>query len=303
MNVNEQKLEKWYQSTLQYERLGISEVKSLLSELGMAQNFEQKQALRERIILGTMHVIYEVIKSNEIYFLDNSYYDMDDIIQAHIETLIRAVDSGELNNVKDWFRFFDKKLVQITSDLVGKNDQSYMKDFLLLLNYFLEENPSYANFITFFQNNSGTPIDNVQSRELNEMYLLLSDIAKFVFDNVDEKAISDVKKRMLKDLLISFRNQEMYEDRIVAGYDIEEFVTDKVYYQQISDAVAKGLHQPHSTDKMPDRISVVLDSRFKENMTFEEIAQKLGVCCEQARKIYERALREARGVINNRLNR
>ena len=145
--------------------------------------------------------------------------------------------------------------------------------------------------------------NRMEASALNEMYLLLSDIAKFVFDNVDEKAISDVKKRMLKDLLISFRNQEMYEDRIVAGYDIEEFVTDKVYYQQISDAVAKGLHQPHSTDKMPDRISVVLDSRFKENMTFEEIAQKLGVCCEQARKIYERALREARGVINNRLNR
>ena len=75
------------------------------------------------------------------------------------------------------------------------------------------------------------------------------------------------------------------------NYDIEKIITDNLYCEQILERMKNGKQFPINNF---ERFSAIFNFRFQENMTFEEIAQELGISQKNVRSIYELALERAR---------
>ena len=294
MNENLKKLEKWYDSISGFEKLKFPEVKTLLNVMNVVTDVNVKKEIREKIITGTLHVIYAFIKSNEIFLVPNMNYDIDDVINTFVEFWINAIDSGELVNVNSYSQLLYRSIGKIANALVGEQNNKehiFLDDFLLLLDYFLKEEPNYEVFLAFV-NEKGLKVTPSPSREYEilELYLLLSDLSKNVFSFLNKDEISNTKKRFLKDFLISFRTYTLLKFQDV-DYDIEKRITNNLYCEQILERMKNGKQFPINNF---ERFSAIFNFRFQENMTFEEIAQELGISQKNVRSIYELALERAR---------
>ena len=167
MNENLKKLEKWYDSISGFEELKFPEVKNLLNVMNAVTDVDVKKEIREKIITGTLHVIYAFIKSNEFFLIPNVNYDIDDVLNTFVEFWINAIDSGELANVNAYSQLLYRSIGKIANALVGEQNNKehiFLDDFLLLLDYFLKEEPNYEAFLAFV-NEKGLKVTPSPSQE------------------------------------------------------------------------------------------------------------------------------------------
>ena len=90
------KLEKWYEEIASMERLKIEEVKELYEKANMVTDINLKKTYMDKIILGTLYVVYDYIKRNDIEVFCSSSFDMDDIISSFNEVWINKIYNGDL---------------------------------------------------------------------------------------------------------------------------------------------------------------------------------------------------------------
>ena len=138
MSRNKQILEKWKKEIEQYKKLTLNESQELYNKTRSCKNEKIKKQLRNELITGTLYVIYEAINSNELIYMNSSYYDMNDIINAMIEIWIRKIDSGELLKVDNFSKIFSHDFYNKISENFGiKNDLDY-KEYLCDKKLFIE---------------------------------------------------------------------------------------------------------------------------------------------------------------------
>ena len=75
------------------------------------------------------------------------------------------------------------------------------------------------------------------------------------------------------------------------NYDIEKRITDNLYCEQILERMKNGKQIPINNF---ERFSAIFNFRFQKEMTFEEIAQEIGISQKNVRNIYELVLARAR---------
>ena len=90
-------LEDWNEQFSNVEKLRISEVKELYKKINETDNKELRKNYYNKIILGTEHVVYNYLKSTNIYLLSSMNADTEDIIATTYETWIENIKNGKLN--------------------------------------------------------------------------------------------------------------------------------------------------------------------------------------------------------------
>ncbi len=108
--TNLEKLNTWFELVKGSKNLTIDEARTLNNKIRkLPVNCEE---LREELILGTMHVIYEFLKNFSFIEDINTIYDIDDFISAFCEVWIENLEQGlyKQNDFSNLFnsRFFDK---------------------------------------------------------------------------------------------------------------------------------------------------------------------------------------------------
>ena len=95
-------LEDWNEQFSIVEKLRISEVKELYKKINETDNKELRKNYYNKIILGTEHVVYNYLKSTNIYLLSSMNADTEDIIATTYETWIENIKNGKLNEANSF---------------------------------------------------------------------------------------------------------------------------------------------------------------------------------------------------------
>ena len=100
------KLDKWYQEISSIEKLKIDEAKELYKKAKMSSDVNTKKIFMDKIILGTLYVVFDYIKRNDIEMFYSSSFDMDDIISSFNEVWINKIYNGDLLKVDSFSNIF-----------------------------------------------------------------------------------------------------------------------------------------------------------------------------------------------------
>ena len=103
---NISKLEKWQKKISSIERLKIEETKELYKKANMSSDINIKKIYMDKIILGTLYVVYDYIKRNDIEMFCSFSFDMDDIISSFNEVWINKIYNGDLLKVDSFSNIF-----------------------------------------------------------------------------------------------------------------------------------------------------------------------------------------------------
>lgn len=103
---NISKLEKWQKKISSIERLKIEETKELYKKANMSSDINIKKIYMDKIILGTLYVVYDYIKRNDIEMFCSFSFDMDDIISSFNEVWINKIYNGNLLKVDSFSNIF-----------------------------------------------------------------------------------------------------------------------------------------------------------------------------------------------------
>lgn len=152
---NKEKLENWLKNIEQYERLNFNEVKALLKKMKSSSDIQEKQEIREKIILGTLHVIIKFIDRNHLADFD---IDIDDVINSSLEVWINAIDSFELLELKGFHEFFDtnfynKLLEKMIGESFAKEAEENSLDFWFIFSKYVDLTRDYkdTDYASFFE--------------------------------------------------------------------------------------------------------------------------------------------------------
>ena len=100
------KLDKWYQKISSIEKLKIDEAKELYKKAKMSSDVNTKKIFMDKIILGTLYVVFDYVKRNDIEMFYSSSFDMDDIISSFNEVWINKIYNGDLLRVDSFSNIF-----------------------------------------------------------------------------------------------------------------------------------------------------------------------------------------------------
>lgn len=102
------------------DKLKIDEAKELYKKAINSSDEKLKKLYFDKLILGTMYVVYNYIERNGLEIFQSSQYDIDDIQSAFIELWIKKIKNGELLNVDSYSNMFTSKFYNdICTNLIG----------------------------------------------------------------------------------------------------------------------------------------------------------------------------------------
>lgn len=183
-----------------------------------------KKELQDEIILGTLHVVYRLLKTSYLPYFPNGMIDVDDVISVASELWIEFVLSGELLNISFYNDFFRDIFGKINTRLyqMEKNCQDYFFVFgigkqeciKLLIHYLLMR----CRYVTFSFHDFTETYEN---KIAGSFYFLFETIYAFLekqglFEN------KNISARQLNFILPSFLEQYIYP--ICNMKDQESFV-------------------------------------------------------------------------------
>jgi hypothetical protein len=116
--INSEILNNWHKSISIYPKLSIIDAKKLLLQIREEQNKILKKEKRDYLICGTLYVIYDFIKYNAFLLLNNSTYDIDDIISTTCEIWIDYLDKEILLEKNSFKEIFNSTFYKLLSDKI-----------------------------------------------------------------------------------------------------------------------------------------------------------------------------------------
>ena len=291
---NKEKLENWHKNIEKYERLNFTEVKNLLKKMKTSTNIQEKQELRERIILGTLYVIIKFIDRNHLADFD---IDIDDVINSSLEVWINAIDSFKILELKGFHEFFDtnfynKLLEKMVGESFAKEAKENSLDFWFIFSKYVdlsraEEKVNYSYFFEMMHNE----FNSFVSVETYELCVKLSKI-------VSKNHIYLRKMNKFKGVFAS----ENIRSQTIEPFWLKEDLDEIAFQDELEEILEKivlDLLHPHSrtlTEDQKELFKVWFGFDGKGVKSLKEVAILLGYsnygAKESARKILSKIYEE-----------
>lgn len=171
MSKNKEILNKWKKEISQYEPLTIQQSQELYKKIIECDNEKIKKQLRDKLITGTLYVVYNFIETNGYTYMNGISYDMDDIINSAIETWIKKLDSGDILNVDNLKKLLTRDFYKKINENMGINIDIDSKEYLYDIRTFIE---FVAEYIKMKENNPDIKyIELIEYMKNNEEYFSL----------------------------------------------------------------------------------------------------------------------------------
>ena len=233
-----EELENWYKSIASYKKLSLTEAKELKLKMEKTTDPNEKEKLREEMILGTLYKVYEFLKKTFIVDMQAINYDVSDLINATCLTWIeKVVDSDFLIDGEDiryvfspnfYSRLLDnlginislnarkncvdkESFVRILEILLMKKKQGLQWDYEELkeeickkYNYFIDIEEVFDTIYSIFSYMDDTAVDfnKVSIRQLTFLRSLLIDnvVMMKALRNVDVKDSHEDIEKLISDI-------------------------------------------------------------------------------------------------------
>ena len=257
MNQKLLKLENWWSTYKDYPKLDIKETKFLYQKYCLTND----KQIFEKILNGTMYIIYDQIKNN--YYLNFPDFDIVDIIMDSIIIWMDYLKSGKIFKINIFSDYFIRNFhYQLIDTILNTNLQNISTVTLYGIGH-----RNMANI--FFMYIHGLDNNNI-SLELKNVFDSLNDTAEKI--GIDLKLVPYRKVDfIIKPLLYTNLKQRLTPRMATDDKYIE--IEEQLYYEYINKIVKK-----------PTKSSQMLLSYYgfysDEKVTLDKIAKEYN-CCKQ----------------------
>lgn len=295
--INVDKLEVWYEKIKDFDRLTLDDARELLNKANSTSDENLKKLYMDKVILGTLYVVYNNIKTVSLNLLANSVYDMDDIINTYNELWIREIRRGRLFEIEAFSRVFKRgffsKLNKILCNneyvirketcIIAKNLKNYFYKYLELRN--MRDDITVDEFLEFIDDDYLNSVDYIERERL---FILLERIYENMnFDKVDDCNLSKTNFDHIKYLFIDSTLEVPIPREYSVSYEDE--VINKIYMENIMEFIENS--------NLDEARKQVLSWRFGLDDDKKTI-RDIGLICGKKGEIIRR--REAEALYNLR---
>lgn len=307
MNSSDLVLNEWLKQISQYDKLKLCEAQELCRKAFETSDETIKKLYMDKVILGTLYVVYNYITRNNLSIFSSKAYDTNDIISSFVEIWIKKIYDGELLYVDKYSNIFTRTYFnEIYQNLVGK-DIIFHEIFGMPIEFFAELFYIFIQFKNKGSNFTYSDLIKVISKDeyhywyLIEKYnssimLMFENIYNNLNCNKDENLeIGITKINDFFKVFIDIGITESISDKLLGGTDMESNVINKALFEpfikDIDDALATDrqrqiIHQRYGLD---DGIP----------KTLEEVAKIHNITRERVRQIEAKCLRLLRHPTRN----
>lgn len=302
MNSSDLVLNEWIKQISQYDKLKLSEAQELCRKAFETSDEAIKKLYTDKVILGTLYVVYNYITRNNLSIFSSRAYDINDIISSFVEIWIKKIYGGELLYVDKYSNIFTRTYFnEVYQNLVGK-DIIFHETFGMTSEFFAELFYIFIQFknkgLSFTYNDL---IKVISKDEYHYSYLIekYDSSIMLIFENIynnlncnkDENLeIGITKINDFFKVFIDIGITESISDNLLDRVDMESNVINKILFEpfikDIDDALANDrqrqiIHQRYGLD---DGIPKTLDEVAKiHNITRERVRQIEAKCLRTLR--------------------
>jgi len=297
-----EELMQWYNQISSYERLKITDAQELYKKAVNTHNDAQKKSYMDRLILGTLYVVYGYIKRSGLELFVSSSYDMNDIISSFNEVWIKKLYNGDLLNVDKYSllftsTYFNEVYNNLCGDEILVNEQLGISTdcFVELLTLYIELKNrlldiEFQDIIKEKYYDTGKLPFYTYDHVINIIPLFEIIYNNLNFDKTEEISLGKTKIYNYLRLIVNmglmgpisneFPDKTDMEDKILRGIVLEHFIED---VDQVF------------TD---ERMKQIIHERFGLDGTnplyLDAVGKTHGITRERVRQIEAKALRKLR---------
>lgn len=295
------KLDKWYQEISSIEKLKIDEAKELYKKVKISSDVNTKKIFMDKIILGTLYVVYDYIKRNDIEMFYSSSFDMEDIISSFNEVWINKIYNGDLLRVDSFSNifttsFFSEVYKNLCNDEIVIKEQfgipiECLTDLLSIYIYLKNSGKDFNknDFISkYMEYNRWFGYSNL---DIENVIPLFDKIYKNL--NVNNESTLNIARTKIYEFIRIIINIGMFDRINNSFYDevnYEDEVLEKIYNEKFIEDVNNIL-----TDEVKKSI---IYERFgldgEEPKTLEIVGKIYNLSRERIRQIEAQSLRRLR---------
>lgn len=300
-NAYNPQLNAWYNQIKDYERLNIDEARDLCQKM-LGSEGEIRERYRNKLILGTLYLVYNFVCDSGLTAIKASYFDTDDIISISTEVWIELMDSGILlgENIKYFSFLFSATFYRkIIHQLVGEQEDYYRNNrpfnfevfgnlVALYFKYFndgvIVDDKSCYECVVSCLKQVGV-FDELTSGCVYQIYQMFRDMDKMI-DIKDISRVSVTDLSFFKGLILDTLMFDKQAGVIAIG-DFTEKVDSGILAEELRDVIFK-------TDILTASQKIYIDQMCGFTMKATgnaDCAKQLGVTSESVRQCRARTLR------------
>ena len=282
-----------------FDKLKIEEAKKLYLKAISSPDEQTKRVYLDKLILGTLYVVYNYIDRTNLKMLEGSQYDLEDIQSAFTEIWIKRIENGDLLNVERYsllftISFFNDVYKNLVGSEIYVSDQfGYTNDQLIELFYTYVQlkntgkSFTYKDLIeTIREKNRNFYVGDTYRTYGDSILLLLEGMYNAL--NIDKVEDIDLNVTKIYDYIKLLTSNGLF-DKIsndIKAEDMHEKVLNDAIYENFVNDIDESLPN--------ERRRIVIHERFGLDgelpKTLDDIAKELGITSERVRQIEAKSL-------------
>ena len=296
---SEQVLNEWLIQISQYDKLRFNEAQTLYKKALLSKNNDLRKEYMDKVILGTLYILYNYISRNELLIFSSSSYDMNDIINSFTEVWIKKIYDGELVNTDSYSSIINITFCNEVYKKLGGTKLIVNKTFGISTDIFVTLLYNYIKLkdkgIEFTLNDLIRLVTKdkqeydylIKECDFKIMSLFENIYSKLICNKNDNIDISINKINNFLGLLIDMGITESISEELLDSEDMEETVINNVLFETFSKSVDEGL----KNDKQRQVIHKLYGLDDGNTYTLEEVAKLQNITRERVRQIEAKSLR------------
>lgn len=284
-------LENWYDQISNFERLKLYEAKELYIKAINEEDSDIKKEYMERLITGTLYVVYNFIKKQEFDQFISSSYDMNDIINTFNEVWINMIYNGELLKVDRYSLLFSTTTINKVYDILHSNQLTFNERFYVSYDCISE---CFIEYIQSKRNETECDFNKIVEKYYNGNEFIYNSLIQIIpiFEalskNIDIDNIKNSKIKKYFKFIFETGLTEPIDENIEDESNLERRIIMSLIRDEFIEDVDLSLKKDKQRQVIHERFG--LDDN--NPLTLKEVATIHGITSERVRQIEIKALRK-----------
>ena len=275
------------QDVKSYKKIRIDEAKELYIKAINTTDEELRKLYLDKIILGTLYVIYNYVDNNNYDLIFSSSYDKDDIVNSFIELWIRKIKEGALLNANSYSMIINKTFIKQVNNILVSDEMFKFENnlFVDLFHIFISfknsgKNFNYKDIVNEYNKTYGNHL--YYYKEMDYMFAMFETIYNRLNFNKDE----DLKmtRRNIDNLIELLINNGLFDK--LSNNELESDFSDDVNHKVMVDNFMKIIENKITSERARSILHQYYGLDDEEPKTLEDVAKSLNLSSrERARRI------------------
>ena len=290
-------LNNWYERISSFDKLKISEAQELYNYAINTDDSNKRKEIFKKIINGTLYVVLDHIKDNNLNIVSRTSEDINDIISSFIEEWIKTLYRGRLLEVEAYSYIFNSSFYNRFTKNILSYDYSVtenvgiystqvcyiFKDYLNYRNNNLDI--SYSDFLKILNRYGYYEI-------YNGCYLEAYDLFNQLYNHMNIDKLDDCNLSMTRfeDLKNLFFNNAIEDDLIESYYyTFEDKVLDNLYSEEFMKLIDES--DLTNRQRLVLDLSGLVDGKY---YSLEKLSKIMGITYRRVKQLRSSALLKVR---------